>query len=949
MIDYKISIKNILFVTLLFTTTVFVGAQQIAPVSIDDSVRQDYSKVPGIYFDTDENISTTAVSSVSGDALYKTPTANLTNTLYGLLPGLVSMQRQGEPGYDQSWMTIRGIGSYNYDSFTVYVDGFQTNMSFVQYLTPAEIESISILKDAAALAPLGMKGANGAIWIVTKRGQVGKPTTRVQLRTGMQQPIKVTKPLSSYDYATLYNEAVSNDNGRVWNPRYTNTQLDAYRSGNGINTDWYDEVLRSSTPFSSADATFSGGSDAAKYFVMLGHVSSNGIYDIEKKDNRSNAQLQQYNLRSNFDFTLFNIFEGKVDLGGRIEDRKYPAYSGGGLWRNLERYPNNIYPVRNDNGTWTGTSTYPDNPVASVNELGYNSTRDRTLQANFSLKEKLDFITEGLYLSQAVSFNNWTRGSYGVTKNYARYIGDALQTPDQDTNYEVRDDWGTNQWDWKQFQVTAGYDRTFGVHKLSSAINYLQYSYHVDENMNGAAGINTAYGFQNIGGRVHYANNDKYVAEFSFAYSGSDNYRKGNRFGFYPAISGAWIMSNERFMEDNNSIQFLKIRASAGMSGYDTFSGGRYLYAQYYDYRGSYPTGNGEPTWRRGLTDAYTANPDIFAEKSMKYNLGVEMQSFNKLSLTLDAFMDKRSGIISVDNSIMAPAGIAPPYRNLGKVTTSGVELSAAFHDRIGEVAYNIGGMVTYIKDKIDYMAELAPPSPDASRTGRPIGTWIGYDAIGFYDISDFDSEGKLNNLPVPAFGEVQPGDIKYRDLNDDGVIDERDMLEIGKSPYPDWTYSLFTDIEYKGFDFSVLFQGTAGRDVNLLNDARNKVVAFEDNGNVYEWAKGRWAYYPDQGIDTRNSATYPRLSTLGNNNNYRNSNFWIKSGNFLRLRNVEIGYTLPKEFLTRMNLSNARIFVNGVNLLTISSLFSDYNIDPETMSGYPGMKSYNIGIAVGF
>lgn len=904
---------------------------------------------PGLLFGVDKINSTAAVSTVSGETLYKTPTANLTNTLYGLLPGLSVIQGSGEPGYDNANIDVRGIGSYNYGSYAIFVDGFQTGYTYLQYLIPSEIKSISILKDAAALAPFGMKGANGVIWVETKRGEAGAMKAQVQFRSGIQQPQQITKPLGSYDYASLYNEAFSNDNGRVWNPLYSAAQLEAYRNGTGTHTDWYDEVLKPGTPFLSVDASFSGGEKAAKYFISLGHVGSSGLYDVQNDDQHANATLNQYNIRSNFDFSLFNIFEGKVDLGGRIEDRKYPGYNGAQLWNNMERYPVVIYPVRDDNGRWSGTTTYPDNPVASIRELGYFSTRDRTLQANFSLKEKLDFVTPGLYLWQAVSFNNWTRGTYNVTKNYARYFNGERQTNDQDTEYAIYDDNGTNQWYWQQVQAGIGYQRQLGLHKITSAVNYLQYVRRVDANMNGLAGVHMDYAHQNLGGRFHYSYNDTYAGELSFAYSGSDNYAEGNRFGFYPAVSLAWILSNEPFLRDASAVDFLKLRISAGKSAYDTFER-RYLYQQYYTYLWSYPTGNSTPVWHSGLTMSSVANPDIFAEESAKYNLGIESKLFKGLNILLDGFVDKRSGIVTIDNSISAVFGATPPYRNIGKVTTTGIEADLSYANHIMDFSYKIGSNATAIKDKIDYMAELTPPSPLAAHTGQSIGSQFGYEAIGFYDISDFDANGTLNEgIPLPAFGEIQPGDLKYRDISEDGVIDERDMTKIGNSPFPKLTYALYADAGYKGFDFRILFQGAAGRDINVLESARNKFVAFENNGNVYDVAKGRWAYYPDQDIDTRATATYPRLSTQDNDNNYKYSTFWMKSGDFLKLRNIEIGYSFPEKVLESIKLSNARIFVNGINLLTFSELTRDYDIDPETMSGYPAIKSYNIGITVGF
>ena len=894
--------------------------------------------------------STASVVSITGETIQKTPVANLTNSLYGILPGLHVDQGSGEPGYDGAWMTIRGIGSYNYGSLAVYVDGFQTNMSYFQYLSPAEIESVSILKDAASLATFGMKGANGVLWVTTKRGEAGKSKIKIQLRQGIQQPLQITKPLNAADFANLYNEAASNDNNRIWSPVYNEQQINDYNTGTGTNTDWYKHVIKKSTPFSSADVSFIGGEDAAKYFIMVNFTKTQGLYNTKTDYTHSNAQLEQINIRSNFDFKILDYFEGKVDLGGRIEGRRYPGYSARNLWNDLERYPNNIYPIKNENGTWTGTNTYPNNPLASISELGYFSTRDRNLQANFELKEKLDFITPGLYLSESVSINNWTRGSYNVTKNYPRFIGTQQQTTDKNTNYSVQDDWGTNQWNWNQFKTILGYDNNFGKNKFSTAVSYLQYVYNVDANQNGTAGINTKYAFQNIAGKVNYTFDNTYIVEFGFAVSGSDNYRKGNRFGFYPTVSGAWIMSNEDFLKDINAIDLLKLRTSIGQTGYDGFNGPRYLYQTYYTWSGNYLTGNGTPLYNSGMVPVFNPNPDIFAEKSTKINLGVDAQLFNNLHVTADGFVDKRSGIVSQEFTLSDVYGLDAPYKNVGKVTTSGLELIIQYINKVGNLNYSITGNVTYIKDKIDYMAELTPSSPFAWKTGNSIGTQFGYIYEGFYDISDFNADGSLKDaLPTPSFGSVQPGDVKYSNLNNDNLIDTRDITKIGKPEYPNWMFGITMEVNWKEFDFRVLFQGVASREINILQNARNKVVAFENNGNAYSISKGRWAYYPENNIDTRSTATYPRLSTMGNNNNYLASTLWIKNGDFLRLRNFELGYNFPKEILSKLKFTDARLSLSAVNLFTLSSLINEFDIDPESESGYPALKSFNMALTVNF
>lgn len=912
-------------------------------------------KQPDILFRTSDVRSTSAISSISGDEAFETPTTNLTNTLYGRLAGVAVMQGSGQLGFDIANMTIRGKGTFNNDdSFCVFVDGFETDPSFVSTLLPTEIDHVYVLKDASALSTFGMKGANGVLWIETRRGHSGKIKIDLNLRTGWQQPRQITKPLGSARYASLYNEAVSNDNGNVWSPYYTREQIARYASGEGTDTDWYDETLKSSGRFTSTDLAISGGSNAVKFFTLIGYMNSNGFYDVNRDDTHCNTRYDQYTIRTNLDFSMFNIFEGRVDIGGRMIDNKRPNYSDDGLWYNLSTYPNNIYGVFDqgidDNNHWSGTATHPDNPVASIRGLGFRSNRDRSFQANFSLKEKLDFITKGLYLTEAASFSTWNRGSYWMNRTYARVIDGKNQTSDKNSDYAPSDDRGTNQWTWNQFRVQAGYDRTFGVHGITAALDYENYTRHVDADMNGNAGVQTEYGHQAFNGRVNYMYDARYIAEFGFSYCGSDNYAKGNRYKFYPAVSAAWVVSNEDFLKSVSFVDLLKLRLSYGTTGYDYYAGGRYLYTQYYVAGNTFPVGNdGNPTWEKSLIPAYLANSGITAEKSTKINVGINANLLQSLRFTVDFFQDKRSDIVTVDNHYPAGVGVTPPYRNVGKVTTRGLDMTVNYSRAFGDFRFNVGGTLSYIKDKIDYMAEIAPASALAAKTGNCLGAIFGYKALGFYNVDDFDSDGALKaSIPTPTFGTVQPGDVRYADINGDNLVNEEDMMKISDGSNPDLYYSFNANLAYKGFDLGFLFQGVGNRDINLL-DASNKVVAFRNNSTVYSIAEGRWAYYPEQGIDTRAAATYPRLSTADNTNNYKNSTLWIKNGSFLTLRNVELGYTLPRSICSKIGMERLRIYVNGVNLLSFSSLKSDYDMDPERMTGYPGIKSYNIGLSVGF
>ncbi len=924
-----------------------------------DSIKTS-ENVPNRFFNDAKNKSDAAISTVRSGQLYKTPSASITNSLSGILSGLYVKQGSGEPGFEEADLNIRGIGSYGftngtgYNTATIFVDGFEVRPGYFNFLSASEIESISVFKDASALATFGMKGANGVIWVVTKRGSVGKSTITFQARTGLQSPIQVNKPLNSYNYARLYNQAVSNDNGNTWNPFYSETQLNNYQNGVGTNVDWFNETTRDHAPYADADLRFSGGDTKTKYNIIFDYGKKTGLYDVGNTDSTSNENFGRYNLRANLDFDIGDIFEAQVDLNGRMENRKSPNYtsnySTANLWTNLYRYPSNIYPVYDgESNNYSGTGIYPNNPVGSINALGWQSNRTRYLQGNFGLKEKLDLITKGLYLKEAFSFNSYNLSSYNKTKTYARYINGVKTTTDLDGNLTNSRLDALSQQDWRQATVTAGYENKFGFSEINSAINF----FNSDYSGNGLFGYKIHY--QNLSGRLNYSYKSRYVAEFGFSYFGSDAYAPGNRWKFYPAVSAAWIISNEDFLSENDVLSFLKLRGSVGKSATtqaispSTYgSDGRYLYQQYYSQSGGFYTGTGTYANRGGLNPTFIANPNYGPEESMKYNVGLDLSLFKSLTLNLDAYIDKRSKILTVDNTIPASFGNNIFLSNIGKMTNKGLELSALYNGKSGNVGYHINAIASYNKNKIDYSAELAPAYPYNAITGNSFGTPIGLVADGFYQVEDFNADGSLKSgLPVPVFGNIQAGDIKYKDLDGNHIIDATDVKKIGKSTFPNLFYSFGGGIDFKGFDFSVLLQGVGGNAINILgdNNLQAQNIAFVNNGNAFPIAEGAWAYYPNEGIDNRNTATYPRLTTMANNNNYRTSSFWLKDADYLRVKNVELGYDFNKQTLSKLKLQNLRVFVNAVNPITWSKLLSDYKIDPEFNSGYPSIKSFNVGL----
>lgn len=871
------------------------------------------------------------------------PTAGITNALFGRIAGLGVAQSNGEPGYDAAKLSIRGVSTYGNTDIPVYVDGYQINPSFFNYMSAAEIEEIRILKDAAELAPFGMRGANGVIWVTTKRGTSSRPVVDFSLQSGIQQAVAIDKPLGTDDYCRLYNEAYSNDNGMVWNPFYTPA-----KTASLPDVDWYDATLKSVSPFTQTHVSVRGGSDNLRYFVAAGYMNQQGLYDVAMTDTTANAAIDRINIRANLDINLGKYVVANIGVGGRIENKRYPNKSAAALWDNMASYPSSVYPIKDKDGNWSGTPVHNDNPVAAVRALGRNSTHDRTFQFSLSLTEKLDVLLKGLYLKESVSISSWARDAAGNTRNYARYFNGTVQTTDTDTPYNKYEDSGKNQWNWKHFTATMGYDNNWGKHSLSCAVDALYNIYNTDINQNSDAGAHIYYRHANISGAASYAYDKRLSATLVFAAGGSDNYRPGNNWGFYPAASIAYNVLDRR--NSIPSVDLLKLRASAGLNGWDPMGEKRFLWESYHYSNGGLNLGNGSPSWNSGFAPMYEANPDIFAESSAKYDIGAEGEFFGKtLSFDITAFYEKRKGIVTQNHMLPGSAGIAnPAYENIGKVSNYGADFTLRYAGHTGDFGYGASFIGSYATNRIDYMAEVITVASMA-QTGHPIGSIYGFVGQGFYDVDDFDSEcNLLPDFPTVTLGKVQPGDLRYKDLNNDNVIDELDKTVIGKPSLPKFNYSFSLNFSYKGFDLGVLFQGTGGRDVNLL-DAPLQNVAFRNNGNVFGIAQERWAYYPSEGIDTRTNASYPRLSLQDNNNNYSNSTFWIRNGDFLKLRNVEFGYSFRGNWMQKVSISNLRLYFQGLNLLTFSKLKREYDIDPEVLSGHPALKSYIFGLNISF
>lgn len=912
-----------------------------------------------------QDLNTSAPSSVAGDDLYSSPVPGFTQTLSGKVSGLYVINSDATPGAGVARMLIRGLGSYSEGTGTntlkFYVDGFEVQSDYVNNLVPEEIESVQILKDAAALATFGMNGANGIVFIKTKRGTAGAPVVNFQTRTGVQAPINTAKPLDSYNYAMLYNQAYSNDHGREWDQYFDADALNAFKDGTGVNVNWYDEVMKKTGSYTDGVLSFRGGSDLAKYSVVLDYANQQGFLNVKNTEQTHNVSYAQYGVRTNLDMKINKILTVSVDIGGRLEDRTRPNYSVYSLMNDVMTYPSNIYPIYDEQSTdpisnYSGTAIYPNNPVASLKGIGWTTSRTKLLLANFKFHEDLDFLLKGLYLQEGFSFYSKTIGNTAKTNNYARYYNGVAQTSDQSSYLRSNGYWSSGKERWMQGNVTLGWKNVIDEHAFDAALD----AHLSDYNGAGSASYNWKYHYINYSGRVNYAYDNRYVAGLGFSYFGSDAYAPGNRYVFYPTVSFAWVASNEDFLKDNETVSSLKVRTSVGTTGSTEgyvgidgyYTNGRYLYQQYYGWTGSFVTGVG-PSFgggESGLRPLFLANEGITAEKSLKANLGVDVQLFKKLNISADYFFDNRTNILTYDQTLMDYNGANVYYSNIGHMINQGIDANFMYTDKKGEVSYSVFGNVTFAKNKVIEMGEIGKKHPYNASTGYAYGSRMGLECIGFYEITDFDLDGELNmNMPVPVYGSVQPGDLKYKDQDGDNIIDDTDIVKIGNPAYPMATFSLGANVEYKGFDLSMQFVGSAGSTVNLLDYSAWQ--PFQNYGTVFEWAKEAWAYYPEAKIDTRSTATFPRLTLESNDHNYRASSFWIKKNNYLRLQNVELGYELSNiNAVRRAGLNRCRVYVNAYNVLTLSSLLWKYDMDPETVNyGYPAAKSVNMGVQLTF
>lgn len=889
----------------------------------------------------EETRRTQAVSTVNADELSKNGTRNPLNALYGLLPGLSVMQQTG--WMDNPTLIVRGRGSLNGAGPLVIVDGFPRP---VEYLNTEEIESVTVLKDGAATALWGTRGANGVIVVTTKRGVEGKMSVGVNYRFGMDYPINQPKFADGYTYALMRNEALRNDG---LPEQYSNPEM--FRSPNAdpdlySNTDWLGEALRKHTYNNQADITFRGGSKRLRYYTMLSYKNDMGILNSKYTDysERYNSQMKKYNLnlRMNLDVELTSSTTAKLSMLGMLYERKRPNTAEGDLFADLFRVPSAAFPVKTSNNVWGSNNVYKMNPIAKIADVGYYKEDQRMLQADLRILQDLSILLPGLKAEGAISYDNSATYRETGSKDYIYEVNTLLLNPTtgqfekdsklfgQDEALAISNTGLADQYLRSNLEFKLGYERAFGVHNVSASALYRQ------ESLVPTGQAKSRYR-QYLNFVAGYNYDNRYLLDVVVNHTGTSVLPKGDRFRTYPAISAGWILSNEAFMENVTPISNLKLRASFGRSGYDGFD--NYMDRQYWNGGNTGQFYFNNTTAEYGMREGILPLTNMSCEVSDKYNVGLDMQLFGKLTFSADWFMDKRRDILIDGNKMFSSAlGVDVPKIFAGAVDTKGGEVALNWQDGNRDFKYNIGVNFSYAASKVIENGEGPLPYPYLSAKGHPLGQIFGLEAIGY-----FSDEMDIANSPTQVFSEVRPGDIKYKDQNGDKKIDKNDQVAIGgSSSIPKSYYGINLGFEYKGFGVDALFQGASGFS-KMLNTA-SVYWPMRNNTNISSWYiedNVRWTEA------TKDVATVPRLTTQNAANNFQNSTQWLVDGSFFKLRNLNVYYNLPKPWVRKARIENVRVFAQANNLFSIDNV--KYLNCEDLGVNYPDMLSVSMGFNINF
>jgi len=904
---------------------------------------------------------TGSISVVKGADLVKSPQPNVSNSLAGRFSGLIINNRSGEPGYDGSSFTIRGLATTGNNDVLIVVDGVPSQIGGLERLNPNDIESISVLKDASA-AIYGSRAANGAILVTTKRGKTGKPIIDVSFNQAFTSPTRLPKMADAATYAAINNEIdYYNNRAGGMNQRYSAAEIQKFADGsdplNYPNTDWAKATLQPSALQTQANIGVSGGTDNVHYYVSTGFLNQDGLYK------NGAAKYKQYSFRSNLDANITKNLKVGLYISGREEDRVYPTSSAGSIFRSIYRayatipaiYPNGLPSIGIEG----------NNPVMMATDIG-GLNRNPTHVFNGILKGSYNIASvKGLSIDGFMAFDK----SWSFSKSFSKPYNLFSYNRSNNT-YEQRIVGGAsgaatlNESQFNQSQTTShfkiNYQRSFGSHAINSFVAVEQSK--LKSESFGASRINfpttqtpelsqggTAATDQNNSGssynftrrsyfaKVAYNYNEKYLLELQARVDGSSTFPKGSQYGFFPSVSAGWRISREDWFGNNSFINDLKIRASYGVLGNDNVA--QFQYFSNYSFANNYVSGS---SITPGIDLTKLANDQITWEEAKKTDIGIDGRIFNDFSFEVIYFKQERSNILAIRNaSIPFVSGIVNPFggsslvpsENIGRVNNSGIEATAGYSNRKGKFRYGVSGNITYAKSKIIFIDEAPGVLAYQRQTGMPLNTYLLYKSIGTFRTTD-------DIAKYPHLNNAQPGDLIYEDYNKDGKINADDQQRTKYGNIPLITYGALFNFDYNNFDLSFVLAGQAKVSQYVLPESGTI-------GNFYSsWADNRWS-------PSNPNGSYPRVDTRASssvNGGLYNNTFWLNDASFLRLKNIELGYNFAPELLKKIKMQSLRLYLNGFNLVTITKV-KDY--DPEGSSGsgqfYPQQRIINIGLNVKF
>lgn len=877
---------------------------------------------------------------------------SMSNNLAGQLAGIIAVQPSGEPGYDNSKFWIRGIASFSGNtSPLVLVDGVERSLNDID---PAEIEAFSVLKDASASAMYGVRGANGVILINTKRGTVSAPSINMRVEQSIQSPTKLPEFIGAAEYMSLLNDLQSDPNKRLFTKDQILKTYSGYDKDLYPDVNWIDAITNNFANSTRANLTVSGGTPILRYSLTASVYNETGIMATDSRlPYDTGSKLSRYNMRANVDLDLTKTTLLRFNVGGYLQNLRKSNSSTDAVFEAAFETPPFVHPAIYSDGTIPIASAQRTNPWALSTQMGYYRGGKSKLESLFSLEQNLKMITPGLKAKATFAFDTYSENylTRGKSPNYysvatsrddnGELVHNILSYGSEFLGLSSSGNYG-NQSTYLETALT--YDQTFDKNVINALILYNQRSYDWGDIQPNRT--------QGIAGRLSYTYNRRYISEFNFGYNGSENFAKGKRFGFFPSVAAGWIISEEPFMESlQRSISKLKLRASVGKVGNDNIGGRRFAYITTINSGASgYNWGYSGDTYRQGVQEGEVGVSNLTWETALKINFGLELGLWNEFDLQADIFKEKRTNIFMQRTTIPSQVGfVSNPYANYGKVDNQGLDVALNYNKRLNKnLAISLRGTVTYAINKILEIDEPASiKGTYRSITGQSINTLWGLKAEGLFTKDDFVNGVLKDGIPKQILGfDVRPGDIKYKDMNGDGVITNADEGFIGGTKDPRLVYGFGGNINFKQWDLSCFFQGV-GDKYRIIGGSNYFIPGSGQGvlGNVYSNYNDRWTEdNPSQKV------FWPRFSESTNTNNNVASTFWKKDMSFLRLKSIELGYSIPETVTRKMHAKSIRFFASGNNLFYFSK-FKLWDPELDTSDGlkYPSMRSIMLGFDVNF